>query len=169
MKNARELIFEQYNPNIAKTHASKSRPSQSLENQQLPVDDKNQSGFRKKDTLDSKVIYACKMCRLHHKRCSGERPCKRCIDKNYTCENIVRTNTKKTTKESPPPRNLSPSQQQSNYDKMFEVMREEHARLEGAQRTRSPSLDREDENRKKKIKIEENNVQRKGSIDFILN
>jgi hypothetical protein len=113
----KDFVFEQYDPSKQRK-ASTSRARGSDIN-------KNKKEIKDGDNI---VIFACKMCRLHHKRCSGERPCERCIQKNYTCENLVRMGGKKTLKESPPP-SFTELDAQSMIEKMFEYMTEEHAKL----------------------------------------
>jgi hypothetical protein len=60
-------------------------------------------------------IYACKMCRLHHKKCNG-RPCTRCVQKGYTCEKFVKSKSLE-------------SNHMSILDKMYAVLQKRHAEL----------------------------------------
>jgi hypothetical protein len=117
--NKKGLVFELYDP-------SKQRKSSSR-TQRVITD-----GKKKDQDGESVIIFACKMCRLHHKRCSGERPCERCIQKGYICENLVRmSGAKKTVKDSPPTIGVDSYEQQSLFDKMYDFMRVEYDKLQG--------------------------------------
>ncbi|KAL0480696.1 hypothetical protein AKO1_007011 [Acrasis kona] len=46
------------------------------------------------DSVNDEGMYtmsrSCQMCHVHHKKCEGGRPCERCFQKGYTCNNIVK-------------------------------------------------------------------------------
>ncbi len=103
MNDKSSLVFELYDP-------SKQRKAAPRNNRAL------QEGKKKEDG-ETITIFACKMCRLHHKKCSGERPCERCQQKNYLCENLVKLNpNKKTIKESPPPMTVEKTISERMFD-----------------------------------------------------
>ncbi|KAL0490908.1 proline utilization trans-activator [Acrasis kona] len=143
----REFVFETYNPENAR--AQRNRSNSTTSNTSSPINGEENS--KKKQGGDSKPIYACKMCRLHHKRCIGGRPCTRCMEKNYICENIVRTSKPKDSEEQNDEQiqQIEYSSQDAHvnnidyekeahgerlpahYIKMFEMLQENYSRITG--------------------------------------
>jgi hypothetical protein len=86
----------------ATTGASLSQQQQQHRWQQVAFMENSSSNVSTSNTSsagghynEKKIIYACEMCRKHHKACSGERPCKRCKEKGFECRDVVRNISRK--------------------------------------------------------------------------
>ncbi len=77
------------------------------------------------------VTHACRECRLHHKSCSGGRPCSRCAEKGILCENVPRKKTvrKGTKVEAKVVETKEVSPQEQIYIDMYKAMTNSYIKI----------------------------------------
>ncbi len=91
------------------------------------------------------ITHACKECRLHHKSCSGGRPCSRCAEKGIVCESVARKKTvrKKASDKQKGIKKAEPTpivdSRQQVYQSMHELLEQSYIKLYKQERRKNRS------------------------------
>jgi hypothetical protein len=97
--------------------------------------------FHKNTSFDHNTVitHACKECRLHHKSCSGGRPCQRCAEKGLVCESVARKRTvrKKQILENRPTKVPEQDSRQQLYQSMHDILEQSYIKLYKNERKRA--------------------------------